>query len=136
MGHLSLIAYPSVLQHPYCQFLRLRKENITFLCSVLCDDLRSLLAAAISVNIREAPRAVIELGKWGLIMGAGHAEPENKTNTIGRRIETMKETRSSVTLLETAESPEMNFVSKLFHNIEQPRGEWRRAAGVALPFST
>lgn len=67
MGHLSLIAYPSVLQHPYCQFLRLRKENITFLCSVLCDDLRSLLAAAISVNIREAPRAVIELGSGDLL---------------------------------------------------------------------
>lgn len=37
-------------------------------------------------------------------MGGGQAESENKTDTVGSRTETMKETRFLVTLLETAES--------------------------------
>lgn len=40
----------------------LRVENIPLLYSVLCEDLRSVLAAEIFDSIREVPGAVLGLG--------------------------------------------------------------------------
>lgn len=74
---------------------------------MLCEHLRSVLAAAVFVSIKGTFEALLGLGWVGEVgtnCGGGHVESENKADTSGSRTETMKEHRSLVTLLETTGS--------------------------------
>lgn len=70
---------------------------------MLCEHLRSVLAAAVFVSIKGTSEALLGLGwvgKVGTNCGGGHIESESKTDTSKSRTETMKEHGSLVTLLE------------------------------------
>lgn len=74
---------------------------------MLCEHLRSELAAAVFVSIKGTSKALLGLDWVGEVRtncGGGHVESENKIDTSRSRTETMKEHRSLVTLLETTGS--------------------------------